>query len=108
MPDYKMANMKMDKSEAEAHMPTAVADSPEYPYGLRLELTEEAIGKLGLNSLPKVGSKMAINARVEVSSASQYDSKEGGKRRSISLQITDLGLGPDVEAKNPEEALYGK
>jgi hypothetical protein len=35
---------------------------------------------------------MMVHAQVEVTPISQYDSKDGGKNSSMSLQITDMAL----------------
>jgi hypothetical protein len=83
--------------------PTAIADSPQYPYGLRLNLDNASVDKLGV-ALPKVGEKLMIEAYVEVVSVSAHDSKDG-MRKSIELQITDLCLEPrKEEAKEQEQA----
>lgn len=100
-----MKSMKLTKSEATEMMPKAVeAEAPAYPWGLRLELNDESMKKLGLDKLPKVGDKMKLEAVVVVDRVSQVDTKEGGKREDMSLQITDMELSADLsDEKEPTE-----
>lgn len=108
MPDYDMKNMKLSAQAQKEETVPSVVEAPQYPYGLRLELGNEALDKLDMAELPEVGKKLAINARVEVVAVSKNEMKGGEARRSVSLQITDLGLGGDVQARRePGDALYG-
>lgn len=89
----KMANMKMSAAEKKAQAPTAVGESkgPEYPYGLRINLGDDAFDKLGMDMMPKVGSKLKLHAAVEVVSTAQDAGKHGSTKR-VELQITDMAL----------------
>lgn len=100
-----MKSMKLTKSESTEMMSVeANQDAPAYPWGLRLELNDESMKKLGLQKLPKVGDKMKLEAIVSVDRVSQVDTKEGGKREDMSLQITDMELSSDVDdEKEPTE-----
>ena len=93
----EMKSMKIDKAEADKlyGQSTAISNSPEYPYGLRLRLDNVVVDKLGIG-LPKVGEKLMIEAYVEVVSVSANESKEG-MQKSIEIQITDLCLDPRKE-----------
>jgi hypothetical protein len=101
-----MENMKLDASDVNAISPVP-EDAPAYPYGLRIELSDESMKKLGLESLPTVGTKMELHAIVVVERASQNETKEG-KRQDMSLQITDMELGDCEGEENdmPEKKLY--
>lgn len=108
----KMVSMKMDpKEREEKYTESAIADRPLYPYGLQVNLDEEAIDKLGI-ALPEVGKDLALMARVNVTAVSSSENTYGGKtekRRSVSLQITDLCLGPDEgEGGDAATKLYEK
>ena len=104
----ELKNMKMSDEESKEYDGSVVASKPEYPYGLQITLNDDAIDKLGLPALPQVGSTMIITARVEVCSVSQYERQDQDKERSVSLQITDMALGPDQKPSNPGEKLYGE
>lgn len=100
--------MKMSPEEAqEQYGSSPVSEAPQYPYGLQIQLDEEALAKLGLPVLPQVGEKMIITARVEVTSVSQYENQMSGKEKNVSLQITDMELGADKEDQSAENAIYG-
>ncbi len=90
-----MKNMAMTKEEMKESKPTAVNDmspddAPKYPYGLRLDLNDDVISKLGLKSLPKVGQSLILQAKVEVCSVSEYETQGKEAEQSICLQITDM------------------
>jgi hypothetical protein len=90
----KLHSMKMSKKEKKDSMPTAVSDTPDYPYGLRLSLNDEALKKLGIKSLPKVGSKMHVLAVGEITSVSQHESA-GHEDRHVEIQLHELGVSDD-------------
>lgn len=90
--------MREDKSDA-CYAPAG--DQPAYPYGLRIDLNDESLAKLGITTLPAVGTTMKLLAVVEVSSASQYES-EHGKDRNICLQITEMALDAGAPAARSE------
>lgn len=112
-----LKSMKIEKEAAEKMYgpATAVAEAPQYPYGLRLSLDNAALEKLGIE-MPEVGDKMKMLAQVEVVGTSAYDAKEGGKRLSVELQITDMGIkemeekeesGEEVKPPPSPDAFYG-
>lgn len=69
-----------------------MADKPEYPYGLRICLNEDAIKMLGLAKLPELKASLKMTCTVEVCSKSESQSKESGMYRSLDLQITAMEL----------------
>ncbi|PVX84344.1 capsid staple protein [Paraburkholderia unamae] len=109
-----MISMKLTpveaKQESTADAPTTVdADRPAYPYGLTVCLDDESLSKLGVTSLPDVGTPFTMTARVEVCSASQYQN-QSGTDRNLSLQITDMQLDPEKAQRTDEEraaSFYG-
>lgn len=104
-----MVNMKLSRAEAKEKMePVSVAtDAPRYPYCLNLHLDNEVLEKLDLE-LPKVGARISLEAIATVESVSSSQRADGEKYRSVSLQITDLGLEA-LKTKAPlEDRLYGK
>lgn len=109
MPTIPMVNMKIDASaKQKAYAESPISDGPTYPWGLGLHLDDDALEKLGIERLPAAGETLMIVAKVSVTSVSET-AEEGtkGKRRSVSLQITDLGIGPTDEEKPIEAKLYG-
>jgi hypothetical protein len=100
--------MKLDPAAREKKYaePSVVGgDRPLYPWGLTVTLDREALEALGLvDNLPKVGSTMKLEARVDVVSVSENESTDG-KNCSVSLQITELGLAP-VKDDDAGDRLY--
>lgn len=91
---------------------TAIAvERPAYPYGLEIHLDEQSLKKLGIKDMPTTGTKMELEAKVHVSGAMMHDGP-AGKHRSMTLQITHMGLaeGRDHDQTDGEtkgKKLYG-
>jgi hypothetical protein len=104
--DTLLTSMELTAKEAKKEV-SPDANPPKYPWGLCINLDEDALKKLGIDELPDVGSTVSIVAKAEVQSASesQYQGDKE-KRMSLSLQITDMGvkLAPDDDSG----ALYPK
>lgn len=104
----KLISMQMTKKEREKQYEPAVASSdnaPVYPWGLALNLDSATLDKLGIESLPEVGSKLTLVAEVSVTGANE-NKTTGGTSRSINLQITKMCLGEGGDGKKAEEVLY--
>lgn len=104
----ELKSMKLTKKEATAEVELKAMDAPQYPWGLRLELNDESMAKLGMKSLPSVGQKMILVAEVDVTSVSEHESQGSGKRQHMSLQITDMAVELKVEKKDAAKNLYGE
>jgi hypothetical protein len=100
-------DMKMSAEEVKEYTEPSVGDAPEYPYGLRISLDDDALEKLGLTQLPAVGTKMQLSATVEVCSTSAYSTQEGESEASVSLQITAMELGSAQQSTSAASMLYG-
>lgn len=87
----KNAKKKDKKKDAGCCVPSCGPDEA-YPYGLRIELNEDSLDKLGIDKLPGVGDEMEVEAKVEVQSVSENAYQDGENRRSVSLQITKMSL----------------
>jgi hypothetical protein len=98
-----MINMKKTEEMPEEY---EGMDEPSYPYGLCITLDAEQLDKLGINTLPKVGSEMMIKAKAYVKSTSAYET-QGGKDMSVQLQITDLDLSGLDRQRDQADAMYG-
>src|SRR6185369_7597591 len=101
----RMVNMKMSAEEAKEYTQPTPGDAPEYPWGLCISLDEDSIAKLGITSLPAVGSQMQVQALVTVSSTSENNTQSGEKERRVELQITDMELTP--AQRSASDRLYG-
>lgn len=107
--DTKMVSMKIDPKEREARYAEASkpSEGPAYPYGLCLHLDDEAMKKLAMKELPKVGKQVLVYALADVVSVRESESLVGGNSQSVELQITDLSiLPPPKKEDSTEETLY--
>ncbi len=98
-----MKSMKMTPAEKEKSSPeVAMPKQDPYPYGLRLELNQEVIEKLGID-LPAVGEELEIRAIAKVTSCHASEG-ESGKYASCSVQITDM----EVKGESDVAAIAGR
>lgn len=104
-----MISMKLTPEEAKDEAGCCVpepGEGPAYPYGLCLYLDDETLTKLGITTLPDVGTKMQLTAVVEVTSNSQRQTQDG-KTVNMDLQITDMELSGSEAQKDQATMLYG-
>lgn len=86
----------------------------EYGYGTRLDLNDEELDKLGIKTLPAVGSKFEVHAVAHVIAVRENQHKDrhgGNKSRNLELQVTSMALtkkkprsGVDAVTAGIEEA----
>lgn len=108
MADLKsMKITKAELKERRERFKGSPDEGPKFPFGLSLHLDEESMDKLGVDKLPKVGTKMIMTARVEVTSVHADQQLGGGKNRSMGLQITDLALEGDNAEKSDADIIFG-
>jgi hypothetical protein len=92
----KQVNMAYTKAELkERNSPKTRSleyEGSKYPYGLCITLESQALDKLGLDTLPKPGTKMQLAATVVVTSASLNQRQDGEDSKRLELQIEKMGL----------------
>jgi len=105
----KLASMKRKPEKVSKNPKAGPMDSRDnFPYGLRVELDHEGMKKLGMKTLPKVGSKHRLMAHAHVTSSSEHQSEgDKGPRRSLSMQITHLGLAPTKASDTEDDDTQG-
>ena len=95
MPDalVDMSYTKAELKDQKKDMAVGCNGQPNpYPWGLSLHLETEALEKLGVKDLPKVGIKIQFVAVAEITNVAQSASREQDDRRSVGLQITKMQL----------------
>lgn len=101
---YQMVDMEMDdedKMDLAVPMPDK-PNVPEYPWGLRICLTEKELQKLGLDTAEAfVGGMVHGHFMARVTSVSANETTEGQQRR-VEMQIEDLCI--ESEDEENEEA----
>lgn len=99
MPFSKLVDMELDdESKLDMAMPIAMPDRPDYPYGLRICLTEKELEKLGL-PVPDAGDYLDLRGMACVTSVS-CDKRESGDTCRVELQIEKIA----VENEDTEDA----
>lgn len=80
------------------------AETPDYPWGLRLCLTEAELKKLGCEpgDAPEVGDLLHFAAFAKVTSYSVNDTGSGSQRR-VELQIVMMSCIENESAEFPDE-----
>lgn len=103
-----MKSIALTKAEAKETMmeytPSA-AEAPKYPYGTTLDLNDDTLSKLGLESLPAVGTEVTIMAKAKVTRVSMYE-EQSGAESCMGLQITDMDITVPGNSKSVAQKLY--
>ena len=77
--------------------------APDYPYGTCLYLDEAQLAQVGIDALPPAGAVLDMQAVAMVKGVRE-EQVNGELKRSLELQITDLGLG--AARKAAKDVLY--
>lgn len=101
----ELVNMKRKPEPAEKGGAEVAMDQEVYPWGLTLNLDKEALRKLGIAELPPVGAQMVVAAMAKVTNVDMRE-HEDGEHRSVTLQITDLGVDTDRPKVSRVKAMY--
>lgn len=101
-----MIDMKRSVEKANSAM-LAPEMQDEYPYGLRIRLSNEELSKLNMPELPAIDAEFKLTALVCVVEVSQSDSASGEPYRSVELQIEKMSLASAQEEDNATaKAMY--
>jgi len=84
-----MKNKKRSKKDYAVECAPSMGE--DYPYGLRLDLDDEQMTKLGMD-IPNVGEEITITAKGTVERAEIRDSGDG-KKKSCCIQMKKLKVG---------------
>lgn len=71
------------------------ATAPDYPYGLCIHMDKDELDKLGITDLPKIGTVMTLECKVQVTRVAQSVVAGADEDTSVDFQITDIGLETD-------------
>ena len=93
----KLTDMKQSKRDRKKSVEAAPMSDELYSYGLRLNLEDHDLKKLGIDKLPAVGDEMIVAAVGVVVNVSEHSS-ERSKNRSVSIQLQKLDVGPAKES----------
>lgn len=88
-----MHSMELDDDDKlDAVMPLPMANKPDYPYGLKICLTEKEFAKLGLDAADAVvGGLFHMHAMARITSVSMTDGDDG-KCCRVECQIEEMSI----------------
>lgn len=94
-----LTDMKLPKRKKNSHAEVACdsPDEPRYPYGLEINLDNDALDRLGLE-LPEAGERFIVLGVGPVTQVRQSDNKRG-KDRSLTIQLQKIEVGPVATGK---------
>lgn len=95
-----LTSMEMtDDEKLDTVMPVSMASKPDFPYGLRICLTEREFDKLDLDPHEaEVGGLVHLFAMARVTSIHSSQDEDGEPCHRVELQIEDL----DIESEDEE------
>ncbi len=108
----KLVDLKKTAEERKKDRPgplsEATDDGPRYPYGIRVELEEPSLKKLGIGTMPKAGSKMHLQAEAHVKSVHDDQTAGGKKERRIVLELRKMFVQAVAEGNKDPGLREGK
>lgn len=101
MPWSKLVDMELDdESKYDAVQPIPMSEKPDYPYGLRISLTEKELKKLGIAAPENIGDMIDMRCFGVVTSVSSYKQEgEGGDCCRVEIQIQKLAVESEMQEK---------
>jgi len=88
----KLVSMELaDEDKLDAVQPIPMPDKPDFPYGLRISLTDKELTKLGVEADCEIGDYIDLRAFARVTSVSANETGDG-KCCRVELQIEQLAL----------------
>lgn len=101
----KMIDMKRTAAEKKARdkeYEGGKIGGEDYPYGLGVSLGHDELTKLGIHTLPTVGSKIMLHAHAHVKSASESSRDGGRKERRVELELRHMNVEGGGKAGKPK------
>lgn len=94
----QMVSLELDdEDKLDAAMPIAMPSKPDYPYGLRISLTEKEFKKLKIDPADAiVGGIFHLHALARITSVSASDG-ESGQCCRVEAQIEDMEIESEDE-----------
>jgi hypothetical protein len=99
----KLVDLELDdESKLDAVMPIAMPDRPDYPYGLRISLTEKELAKLNLEPDCNVGDLVDMRCFGVVTSVS-IDQRNGEQTCRVEIQIQRMAISDEMRDDEDED-----
>ena len=94
----QMVSMELDdEDKLDAPMPMPMSNKPDFPYGLRISLTEKELDKLNLDhKSAEIGGIVHGHFMGRITSVSENENSDG-QRCCVEMQIEDLAIESEDE-----------
>lgn len=102
----KLVDMKNVEGSDDSPQPVAY-ERPDYPYGLKLCLSDAVLDALGIEELPKLGAEIVLTAKVRVTAVSSREVADDADQ-SMDLQITEMALAAPKDPAKIAKEMYGE
>ncbi len=93
-----------DEDKQDTVTPYPMPDKPDFPYGLRISLTDKEFEKLGIDEQSaEVGGTVHLHAMARITSVNHTQNDGGDKCCRVELQIESLAIDSfEDEEDEPE------
>jgi len=88
-----------DEDKFDAPQPYPMVSKPDYPYGLRISLTEKELTKLGIDAPEKIGDVTDMRCFGVVTCISANSSESGDCCR-VEIQIQKMSVESEMQEKD--------
>lgn len=92
-----------DEVKAEQTLSPVNPDADKYPWGMTLSFDDATLKKLDMTDLPQAGTELDLVCRARVTRQEITDTEGGGKRCSMTVQVTAIAV--EDESAEAEERL---
>ena len=106
-----MVDLALTKEESDeaSPVPATASDRPMYPWGLRINLCQDELEKLGLSDDDiKPGDMIHFHSMATVVSVSTNQTQDGDDHCSVALQITHMEAESEDDENEEEEKAEDK
>ena len=93
----KLVDMELDDESTLDMAVPEIAKKPDYPWGLRISLTEKELAKLGLDADCDIGDMIDLRAFAVVTSVSKNKRDDGDESVRVELQIEKMAAENELE-----------
>lgn len=97
----KLVDMELDdEDKLDSPQPYVMPSKPDFPYGLRICLTEKELKKLDLEPPTAIGDVIDIRAFAVVTSISSNKNEDGSECQRVELQIEKMAVESEMQEKD--------
>lgn len=100
MPWSQLVDMELDdESKLDAAQPYPMSSKPDFPYGLRISLTEKELEKLGIDAPEQIGDLIDLRCFGVVTCISK-NSTDSGDCCRVEIQIQKMAVESEMQEKD--------